>query len=100
MCERCKAGAVDRRQMLAFGAAGLVAMGLGFDAAPARAADGAESADARTRRWRSSRKAMRATWRSRNSACSTWRRSGAGAWSFGAGSSRRDDRRRGYLGRG
>ncbi len=43
MCERCKAGAIDRRQMLAFGAAGLVAMGLGFDAAPARAADGAKA---------------------------------------------------------
>ncbi len=44
MCERCKAGMIDRRDMLKFGAAGLVAMGLGSAAGSARAADGAAKA--------------------------------------------------------
>ncbi len=44
MCEACKTGRFDRREMLKFGAAGLVAMGLGAGVGPAQAAEGAAEA--------------------------------------------------------
>lgn len=44
MCETCADGLIGRREMLKLGAAGLVAMGLGVGAGPARAADGAAKA--------------------------------------------------------